>query len=83
MGKQSCRLRRVGLLQLVRCTSAGLGAPNARLALNAAVRDTQRTMPEESATPDLVGLTRLFYEVMDREWGFAALADFFASDAVW
>ena len=40
-------------------------------------------MSEASATADLVGLTRLFYEVMDREWDFDALAGFFAPDAVW
>jgi len=40
-------------------------------------------MSEESATADLVGLTRLFYEVMDREWDFDALAGFFAPDAIW
>jgi ketosteroid isomerase-like protein len=40
-------------------------------------------MTEESTTPDLVELTRLFYEVMDREWDFDALAGFFVTDAVW
>jgi ketosteroid isomerase-like protein len=40
-------------------------------------------MSEESTTPDLVELTRSFYETMDREWDFDALASFFAHDAVW
>jgi ketosteroid isomerase-like protein len=40
-------------------------------------------MPEESATPDPIGLTRAFYETMDREWDFDALAVFFAPEAVW
>jgi ketosteroid isomerase-like protein len=38
---------------------------------------------EESTTPDPVELTRTFYETMDREWDFDALAGFFAPDAVW
>ena len=40
-------------------------------------------MSEESTTPDAVELTRTFYETMDREWDFDALAGFFAPDAVW
>src|SRR5664279_1327080 len=40
-------------------------------------------MPEESTTPDSVELTRTFYETMDRDWDFDALAGFFAPDAVW
>jgi ketosteroid isomerase-like protein len=40
-------------------------------------------MPEESTTPDLVALTRTFYETMDRDLDFDALAGFFAPDAVW
>ena len=40
-------------------------------------------MPEESATPDPIGLTRDFYDAMDREWDFDALAVFFAPEAVW
>ena len=40
-------------------------------------------MADESTTPGLVGLTRTFYETMDREWDFDALADFFAPEAVW
>jgi hypothetical protein len=40
-------------------------------------------MPEESTTPDPVERTRVFYETMDREWDFGALAGFFADDAVW
>jgi hypothetical protein len=39
-------------------------------------------MPEESATLDLVELTRSFYETMDRKWDFGALAGFFAPDAL-
>jgi ketosteroid isomerase-like protein len=38
---------------------------------------------EESTTPDLVALTRTFYETMDRDLDFDALAGFFAPDAVW
>ena len=30
-------------------------------------------MPEESTTPDLVELTRAFYETMDRDFDFAAI----------
>jgi ketosteroid isomerase-like protein len=40
-------------------------------------------MPEESTTPDLVELTRVFFETMDRDWDFGSLAGFFASNAVW
>jgi ketosteroid isomerase-like protein len=40
-------------------------------------------MSEESTTPDLVGVMRTFYETMDRDWDFGALAGFFAPDAVW
>ncbi len=40
-------------------------------------------MADEAATPDLVELTRAFYETMDREWDFDALAVFFAPEAVW
>jgi ketosteroid isomerase-like protein len=40
-------------------------------------------MPEESTTPDLVELTSVFFETMDRDWDFGSLAGFFASDAVW
>ena len=40
-------------------------------------------MSEKSATRDPVELTRRFYETMDRDWDFDALAGFFASDAVW
>jgi ketosteroid isomerase-like protein len=40
-------------------------------------------MSEESTTPDPVALTRTFYETMDRDWDFDALAGFFAPDAVW
>ena len=40
-------------------------------------------MSEKSSTPDLVERTRTFYETMDREWDFDALAGFFAPDAVW
>jgi SnoaL-like domain len=40
-------------------------------------------MSEESASPDPVELTRVFYERMDGEWDFGALAGFFADDAVW
>jgi ketosteroid isomerase-like protein len=38
---------------------------------------------EEATTPDPIELTRSFYETMDREWDFDALAGFFAPDAVW
>ncbi len=40
-------------------------------------------MPDESTTPDPIELTRSFYETMDREWDFDALAGFFTPDAVW
>ena len=40
-------------------------------------------MSEESTTPDPVERTRVFYETMDRDWDFDALAGFFAPDAVW
>jgi ketosteroid isomerase-like protein len=40
-------------------------------------------MTDESTTPDLIELTRSFYETMDREWDFDALAGFFAPDTVW
>jgi len=46
-------------------------------------RDTWLSMTDESATPDPVELTRTFYETMDRDWDFDALAGFFAPDAVW
>jgi ketosteroid isomerase-like protein len=38
---------------------------------------------EESTTPDPVERTRVFYETMDRDWDFDALAGFFTPDAVW
>ena len=38
---------------------------------------------EDVTTPGPMELTRHFYEVMDREWDFDALAGFFATDAVW
>jgi hypothetical protein len=38
---------------------------------------------EEAATPDPVERTRAFYETMDRDWDFDALAGFFTPDAVW
>jgi hypothetical protein len=38
---------------------------------------------EESTTPDLVELTRSFYETMDFDWDFDSLAGFFAPDAAW
>ena len=40
-------------------------------------------MAEDSTTPDLAGMTRAFFETMDRDWDFDSLAGFFASDAVW
>jgi ketosteroid isomerase-like protein len=40
-------------------------------------------MSRESTTPDLVALTRTFYERMHRDWDLDALAGFFAPDAVW
>ena len=40
-------------------------------------------MTDASTTPDPIELTRSFYETMDREWDFFALAGFFAPDAVW
>ena len=40
-------------------------------------------MSEESTTPDLVAMTRVFFETMDRDCDFDSLAGFFASDAVW
>ena len=40
-------------------------------------------MPEKSTTPDPVERTRVFYETLDRDWDFDALADFFPPDAVW
>ena len=40
-------------------------------------------MAEGSTTPDLVDLTQSFFETMDRDLDFDALAGFFASDAVW
>jgi ketosteroid isomerase-like protein len=40
-------------------------------------------MPEESTTPDLVELTRAFFESMDRDWDLDVLEDFFAPGVVW
>jgi ketosteroid isomerase-like protein len=40
-------------------------------------------MAEGSTTLDLVELTSVFFETMDRDWDFDALAGFFAPDAVW
>ena len=40
-------------------------------------------MVEESTTPGPVELTRTFYEMMDRDWDFDALAGFFAPDSTW
>jgi len=40
-------------------------------------------MDEESTVPDPIELTRSFYETMEREWDFDALAGFFAPDAMW
>ena len=40
-------------------------------------------MAKESTAPDLVELTRTFYETMNRDWDFDALAGFFAPNAVW
>ena len=39
-------------------------------------------MPEESATPDLVELVLTFFDTMEGNWDFDALAGFFAPDAV-
>jgi ketosteroid isomerase-like protein len=50
--------------------------------LNAAVRDTQRTMPEESTTPALVERWRETNEAFVRR-DFDATMSFFAPDAVW
>jgi ketosteroid isomerase-like protein len=46
------------------------------------LRDTPRTMSEESTTPDLVELTRHLYDAAN-SGDFDALTSFFASDAVW
>jgi ketosteroid isomerase-like protein len=40
-------------------------------------------MSQESTTPDPIGLTRTFYETMDRDLDFDGLAGFFAPGAVW
>jgi hypothetical protein len=37
---------------------------------------------EEPTTPDLVELTRGYYEIMDRDWDLDAVMRFWASDAV-
>ena len=39
-------------------------------------------MTEESTTPDLVELTRAYYELMDRDWDIDAVMRFWAPDAV-
>jgi hypothetical protein len=39
-------------------------------------------MTDEFTTPDLVELTRLRYEIMDRDLGFDAIAAFYLPDAV-
>jgi ketosteroid isomerase-like protein len=46
------------------------------------LRDTARTMPDESTTPDLVELTRRQFEFADRgDWD--AILETYAHDAVW
>jgi ketosteroid isomerase-like protein len=44
---------------------------------------TGYSLSVEPTTPDPVERTRVFFETMDREWDFDALAGFFAPDAVW
>jgi ketosteroid isomerase-like protein len=46
------------------------------------VRDTQGVMPEQSTTPDLVELTRGYFEAASRR-DLDAVMRFFAPDAVW
>jgi ketosteroid isomerase-like protein len=60
--------------------STGPPPPRARLAPKAAVRDTPRTMPEESTTPDLVELVRGSAEAANRR-DVDALVAFYAPDA--
>lgn len=68
-------------LVVVLSGSAAPGPRHARLAAKAAVGDTQRTMPEESTTPDLVGLARRLREAFNRGEFDLALT-FYAPDAV-
>jgi ketosteroid isomerase-like protein len=37
---------------------------------------------EESTTPDLIELTRGYYEIMDRDWDIEAVMSFWSPDAV-
>jgi uncharacterized protein (TIGR02246 family) len=67
-------------LVLVRSDSAGAGSPCARFAPRATVRDTHRTMSEESTTPDLVELVRRAVEAANRR-DLDAVASSFAEDA--
>jgi len=60
--------------------SSGRGLPPARLASRAAVLDTQRAMPEESTTPDLVELVDGAFEAVNRS-DLDALMRFYAPDA--
>jgi uncharacterized protein (TIGR02246 family) len=54
----------------------------ARLPAESNVRDTQRTMPEESTTPDVLDVWRRAIEAgSDRD--FDALMSLYAPDAVW
>jgi ketosteroid isomerase-like protein len=51
-------------------------------ALNGAVRDTQRTMPDEFTAPDLVEMTRRAFEpTMSRD--IDGIMSFYGPDAVW
>jgi ketosteroid isomerase-like protein len=58
------------------------GPPDARLAPKAAVRDTQRTMPEESTTRDLLELMRTMAAAAN-ERDFDTADRYYAPDAVW
>jgi ketosteroid isomerase-like protein len=62
--------------------SAESGPRHARLTPKAAVGDTQRTMPQEPKTPDLVELWRRAIEVSSRR-DFDGILSFFAPDSVW
>jgi len=45
-------------------------------------RDTDPVMSEESTTPDLVELTRAYFQALSRA-DFDAVPSFYATDAVW
>ena len=65
-GKERATKARPRLSQLVLSDSTEPSSARARLPVETAVSDTQRTMPEESTTPDLVEIVRRANDAWNR-----------------